>query len=137
MERQSKTLKHDYFYVATYFPADSIIIRSALPYNNDLSKSLKADQHYIWFAIFAIILLTVVLYRFMHRLGKNVAKLRIFAYKADHILVQHPDQVFPCDAAECSSSLRHHSVREIPLHLLKLQDVLVREKVKSLFSKEA
>lgn len=84
VERQSKTLKHDYFYVATYFPADSIIIRSALPYNNDLSKSLKADQHYIWFAIFAIILLTVVLYRFMHRLGKNVAKLRIFAYKADH-----------------------------------------------------
>lgn len=84
VERQSKTLKHDYFYVATYFPADSIIIRSALPYNNDLSKSLKADQHYIWFAIFAIILLTIVLYRFMHRLGKNVAKLRIFAYKADH-----------------------------------------------------
>ena len=44
VERQSKTLKHDYFYVATYFPADSIIIRSALPYNNDLSKSLKADH---------------------------------------------------------------------------------------------
>ena len=40
VERQSKTLKQDYFYVASYFPADSIIIRSALPYNNDLSKSL-------------------------------------------------------------------------------------------------
>ena len=84
VDRQSKTLRQDYFYVASYFPADSIIIRSALPYNNDLSKSLQADQHYIWFAIFAIILLTVVLYRFTNRLGSNISKLRIFAYKADH-----------------------------------------------------
>ena len=84
VERESKTLKQDYFYVASYFPADSIIIRSALPYNDDLSKSLQADQHYIWFAVFAIIILTIVLYRFPHRLGKNIAKLRIFAYKADH-----------------------------------------------------
>lgn len=84
VERESKTLKQDYFYVASYFPADSIIIRSALPYNDDLSKSLQADQHYIWFAVFAIIILTIVLYRFTHRLGKNIAKLRIFAYKADH-----------------------------------------------------
>ena len=84
VDRQSKTMKQDYFYVASYFPADSIIIRSALPYNNDLSKSLQADQHYIWFAIGAIILLTIVLYRFTNRLGKNIAKLRIFAYKADH-----------------------------------------------------
>ena len=84
VERQSKTLLHDYFYVASYYPQDSLIIRSALPYNNDLSKSLQADQHYIWFALFAIIVLTVVLYRFTDRLGKNISKLRIFAYKADH-----------------------------------------------------
>ncbi len=84
VERQSKTLKHDYFYVASYFPKSHLIIRTALPYNNDLSKSLQADQHYIWFAIVAIIILTVVLYRFTDRLGKNISKLRIFAYKADH-----------------------------------------------------
>ena len=84
VERQSKTLKQDYFYVASYFPKAQLIVRTALPYNNDLAKSLQADQHYIWFAIAAIILLTVVLYRFTYRLGKNVAKLSIFAYKADH-----------------------------------------------------
>ena len=84
VERQSKTLKHDYFYVASYFPKSQLIIRTALPYNDDLAKSLQADQHYIWFAIAAIILLTVVLYRFTNRLGKNISKLRIFAYKADH-----------------------------------------------------
>ena len=84
VERQSKTLKQDYFYVASYFPKSHLIVRTALPYNNDLAKSLQADQHYIWFAIIAIILLTIVLYRFTYRLGKNVSKLTIFAYKADH-----------------------------------------------------
>ena len=84
VERPSKTLKQDYFYVASYFPKAQLIVRTALPYNDDLTKSLQADQHYIWFAIVAIILLTVVLYRFTYRLGKNVSKLTIFAYKADH-----------------------------------------------------
>lgn len=84
VERQSKTLKQDYFYVASYFPKAQLIVRTALSYNDNLTKSLQADQHYIWFAIVAIILLTVVLYRFTYRLGKNVSKLTIFAYKADH-----------------------------------------------------
>lgn len=84
VDRPSATMRQDYFYVASYFPHDSIIIRSALPYNNDLSKSLQADQHYIWFAVIAMVLLTVLLYRFTSRLGQNITKLRIFAYKADH-----------------------------------------------------
>ena len=79
VERQSKTLKQDYFYVASYFPKAQLIVRTALPYNDNLTKSLQADQHYIWFAIVAIILLTVVLYRFTYRLSKNVSKLTIFA----------------------------------------------------------
>ena len=84
VERNSKTLNGDFFYSATYFPADSLIIRSALPYTSDLSKSLQADQHYIWFAIGAILLLTVILYRFTLRLGDNIQRLRTFASRADH-----------------------------------------------------
>ena len=84
VDRLSTTLNQDYFYVASYYPSDSLVIRSALPYNDDLSKSLQADQHFIWFAIIAIALLTLVLYRYTSRLGQNITKLRIFAYKADH-----------------------------------------------------
>lgn len=84
VDRNSETLSGDYFYFATYFPRDSFLIRSALPYNNDLTKSLQADQHYIWFALCAILLLTVILYRFTHRLGHNIMKLRTFATRADH-----------------------------------------------------
>lgn len=84
VERNSKTLKGDFFYSATYFSKDSLIIRSALPYTSDLSKSLKADQHYIWFAVGTILLLTIILYRFTRRLGDNVQRLRTFASRADH-----------------------------------------------------
>ena len=72
VERNSKTLKGDFFYSATCFPKDSLIIRSALPYTSDLSKSLKADQHYIWFAVATMLLLTIILYRFTCRLGVTI-----------------------------------------------------------------
>ena len=84
VERNSKTLKGDFFYSATCFPKDSLIIRSALPYTSDRSKSLKADQHYIWFAVATMLLLTIILYRFTRRLGDNIQRLRTFASRADH-----------------------------------------------------
>lgn len=99
VDRNSQTLKGDYFYSATFFPKDSLVVRSALPYNVDLSKSLQADQHYIWFALCAIMLLTVILYRFMQRLSNNIQKLRIFATRADHneSLETEDLAVFPSD----------------------------------------
>ncbi|MCI6618609.1 MAG: ATP-binding protein [Prevotella sp.] len=84
VDRRSKTLKTDFFYSATYFPDHHIIVRSALPYNSDLTKSLQTDRQYIWFALAAIIVLTIVLYRFTNRLGENINKLSIFASRASH-----------------------------------------------------
>lgn len=84
VERKSKTLKQDYFYSATYFKGRQLVVRSALPYNNDLIKSLQSDQHYIWFALVALALLTIVIYRFVNSLDKNITKLKIFASRADH-----------------------------------------------------
>lgn len=84
VERKSKTLKQDYFYSATYFKGRQLVVRSALPYNNDLIKSLQSDQHYIWFALAALALLTIVIYRFVNSLDKNITKLKIFASRADH-----------------------------------------------------
>lgn len=101
IDRMSNTTGREYFYSATYFPrlrpssssvaADSsatarhgIVIRTALPYDNNLLDSLSADQHYLWFALASIVLLSVVLYRFMNRLGDNITKLQTFATRADH-----------------------------------------------------
>ena len=60
VDRNSQTVHGDFFYSATYFPRQQLIIRSALPYTSDLVQSLQADQHYIWFAVGAIMLLNVI-----------------------------------------------------------------------------
>lgn len=79
VDRNSTTLGRDYFYSATYYPNEGYIIRSALPYNVDLAKNLQTEQHYLWLALGVMLLLTVVLYRFIHRLGSNITKLNSFA----------------------------------------------------------
>ena len=84
VDRSSSTTEGDYFYSANYFKDSHLIIRSALPYNNDLAKTLATDHRFLWFTLIAIIILTVVLYRFTHRLGQNISKLRSFAKRADH-----------------------------------------------------
>ena len=83
INRVSNTIHGDFFYSATYFPDRNIVIRSALPYNNDLTKSLKTDQHFIWFALVVMVLLSMVLYSFIWRLNSNISKLRLFAQRAD------------------------------------------------------
>lgn len=83
INRVSNTIQGDFFYSATYFPKRNIVIRSALPYNNELSQSLRADQHFIWFALAVMIVLSMVLYRFIWRLNSNISKLRLFAQRAD------------------------------------------------------
>lgn len=88
VDRNSPTLGHDYFYSATFFPADGYVIRSALPYDINLAKSLRADQHYIWFAVGIMALLTFVLYRFTYRLGKNITKLNDFAARASSLTAE-------------------------------------------------
>ena len=84
VERNSTTTKVDYFYSATYFKSRHIIVRSAMPYDNDLVRQLTADSHFLWFAFLAVVLLTWVLYRFTHRLGQNISNLRSFAKRVDH-----------------------------------------------------
>jgi len=84
LNRSSSTLNTNYFYSATYFPEDSVIVRTALPYNSELTKSLRADHRYIWYSVIVFVILVLVLWRFIHRLGKNITSLRLFSSKADH-----------------------------------------------------
>lgn len=82
--RISSALHQDYFYSATYVPEFNLVVRSALPYDNGLAQVLKADQHYLWFALVAMLILVFILYRFTSRLGDNITRLRLFASRADH-----------------------------------------------------
>ena len=81
--RRSKD-RASFLYAASYFPKMQLIIRTALPYGHGIAQVLRSDKHFLWFSLVAILLLTLVLYRFVSTLGKNISKLRTFAYRADH-----------------------------------------------------
>lgn len=63
--RSSETTGIDYFYSATLI-GDSVIVRSALPYNTELRRSFAADRHYL-FAACLISLLLLALFLYMTR----------------------------------------------------------------------
>jgi len=75
INRLSSSMNKDYFYSATYFPKEKVIVRTALPYDVDLAKQLQADQHYLWFALGVMLLLSVILYPFAQRLDTDFKQL--------------------------------------------------------------
>lgn len=96
IKRTSQSTHGTYFYSATRF--GNVIVRAAVPYSAELTRSLQADNTYIYFAIALICLLGVVLYFSTRRISRHVWYLREFAVKAevgeelDHSLELHlPD----------------------------------------------
>src|SRR5574344_48432 len=83
--RASETLGGNrYFYSATFFKNQDYIIRSALPYDVNLIKSLSADIHYVWFSLAVSIIIILMLFRFTKRLGKNISNLQEFAERIEN-----------------------------------------------------
>ncbi len=109
--RPSQTTGLKYFYCANYYPKQAIVVRSALPYNDELARQLTTDRHYIWFALIITIILAIVLYRFTHRLGKNITALRHFAMKAES-----REEIDPAEL----SSFPNDELGEISEHIVTL-----------------
>jgi len=73
--RISRTTGLEYFYSATYFPEEGLVIRTALPYDKDLAVSLESDRHFLWISLLIIALLTIVLTAFMHYMDYSIMRL--------------------------------------------------------------
>lgn len=88
IKRASLYTHETYFYSATYLPekkghVGSIIIRTAIPYSAEITRSLQADNSYIYFTIALTILLGLALYYNTSRIGKHIRYLYEFAVKAE------------------------------------------------------
>lgn len=81
VRRTSQTTGVSYFYSATAYP--DFIVRTALPYNVNLTNSLKTDRHYLWFTGFITLVLIFIFYKFTQKLGVSIKQLREFAQRAD------------------------------------------------------
>lgn len=88
VKRVSESTHEQYLYSATCFPARNkrdgdIIIRTALPYNAEILRSLQTDNTYIYVALLLVVLFGAVLYYYTSRIGRHVSLLRDFAEEAE------------------------------------------------------
>ena len=81
IKRMSQSTHETYFYSATRF--GDVIVRAAVPYSAGLTRSLQADNTYIYFAGALTLLLGIVLYYITHRISRHIGYLREFAVKAE------------------------------------------------------
>lgn len=81
IRRQSETDDADYFYSATL--ADSIIVRTALPYNSGLRSQLDINYFYGYMIALVSCILTIFAFFASRRISLNVEMLRDFAVCAE------------------------------------------------------
>ena len=81
IKRLSQSTHATYFYSATLF--GNVIVRAAVPYSAELTRSLQADNTYIYYAASLTLLLGIVLYYITHRISRHIGYLREFAVKAE------------------------------------------------------
>ena len=81
IKRMSQSTHETYFYSATRF--GDVIVRAAVPYSAELTRSLQADNTFIYYAGILTLLLGIVLYYITHRISRHIGYLREFAVKAE------------------------------------------------------
>jgi signal transduction histidine kinase len=81
IKRMSQSTHETYFYSATRF--GDVIVRAAVPYSAELTRSLQADNTFIYFSGVLTLLLGIVLYYITHRISRHIGYLREFAMKAE------------------------------------------------------
>lgn len=81
LRRVSMTDNNVYFYSAT--KGDSFVVRSAMPYSDSLIQTLQVDWVYSLIIIIIAIVVNIIAYFAIGRIGKTVKNLREFATKAE------------------------------------------------------
>lgn len=127
VNRLSGNTGTSYFYSAQYFPDRGLIVRSALPYDIGLRDSLRADRHFVWFALAITLVLTAIFYTLTRKLGAALAGLKQFALQADR--GEPIDTHTPPFAHDELGEISEHIVR-IYRRLLRTKEALVIEREK-------
>ena len=109
VRRTSATIGKPYFYSATAY--ENYVIRSALPYDLQLNRTLAADPHYIWFTVIVSLLLIIIFHKLTSKLGATINHLREFAKRAD--------KNEPIDM-DIRSTFPHNELGEISQHIIQI-----------------
>jgi signal transduction histidine kinase len=118
IKRLSQSTHETYFYSATRL--GDVVVRAAVPYSAELTRSLQADNTYIYFAIALTLLLGVVLFLSTRRISRHIGHLREFAVKAERLQVgESSAKRLSTNGAQESSEMEdeafdHELVRRLP-----------------------
>ena len=121
VRRKSKVTGKIYFYSAKRY--ENCIIRTATPYNSNLTVTLKVDKSFAWIAALLLLVLGVIFYKIMKRLGDSIDRLKEFAIKAEseEVVEYHAD--FPSnELGEISQN-----IIQIYNQLMKAKTDLIKE----------
>ncbi len=80
IKRTSESTHLTYFYSATRF--GDVVLRTAVPYSAELTRSLQADNTFLYFALSLTLLLGLVLWYNTSRIASHIGYLREFVVKA-------------------------------------------------------
>lgn len=81
IKRISESTHETYFYSATRF--GNVIVRAAVPYSAELTRSLQADNTFLYYAVVLTALLGLALYWSTKRISNHIGYLQEFAFKAE------------------------------------------------------
>ena len=96
IRRRSDTDSNEYFYSATR--GDSVVVRTALPYNKELTDYFRVDTVYMWVIILVALIVSVVAYFATRRLGQSIQNLSDFATQAEQgNILTYDTSSFPQD----------------------------------------
>ncbi len=83
IKRASKTMGGDWFYSATAFPEDNLIVRTAHLYDVSMTRMLASDRGFLWAALGFALILIFIYYLYVRKIKRNIAYLRTFADMAE------------------------------------------------------
>lgn len=72
IDRLSESTNQEYFYSATFFSDSGLVIRTAIPYDATLVRSLEFDRRFFWVALVALLMLVLVLRVYASRLDSSI-----------------------------------------------------------------
>jgi two-component system OmpR family sensor kinase len=114
VRRQSAEINREFFYSATR--GKNVVIRSALPYGNNLVQALRINSVYVWIVIAIAVAMTVFAFYAAKRIGRSIRNLRDFADKAESGDIDDSDTfAFP-----------HDELGEISSHIVNIYKNLKR-----------
>lgn len=83
IKRSSKTMGGNWFYSATAFPEDGIIVRTSHLYDVSMARMLASDKGFLWIALGLSFVLIFVYLLYVRKIKQNIEYLRVFADMAE------------------------------------------------------